>query len=134
MRFSFIFIIVVGFVCVAGFNLAQTPPANSNNWQAPADASAVPNPEKDNPAAARAGRKLFMVGCATCHTEDGSGKDSQGHNLRSSQTQEQTDGALFWKITHGNQTNGMPPFDSLSETERWDLVRFVRTFKDSDEN
>ena len=134
MRFSSFLIVVAVFACLAGFDFAQTSPANADTWQAPADAAAQPNPEKDNPAATRAGRKLFMRGCVTCHTEDGSGKDSNGHNLRSPQTQEQSDGALFWKITHGNQTNGMPPFDSLSETDRWDIVRFLRTFKDSEEN
>jgi mono/diheme cytochrome c family protein len=134
MRSSSFLIVVASFVSLACFDLAQTTPKSANSWQAPADAAAQPNPEKDNPAAARVGRKLFMHGCVTCHTEDGSGKDSNGHNLRSSQTQDQSDGALFWKITHGNQTNGMPPFDSLSETERWEIVRFLRTFKDSDEN
>lgn len=119
---------------MACLDLAQTTPTIANTWQAPTDAAAQTNPEKDNPEAAKIGRKLFMHGCVTCHTEDGSGKDSNGHNLRSNQTQEQSDGALFWKITHGNQTNGMPPFDSLSETDRWDIVRFLRTFKDSDEN
>jgi hypothetical protein len=45
--------------------------------------------------------------------------------------QEQSDGALFWKISNGNTPAGMPSFASLPETDRWDVVTFLRTLKDS---
>lgn len=37
----------------------------------------------------------------------------------------QSDGALFWKMTHGR--GNMPPFkEALSENQRWQLVSFIR--------
>lgn len=110
--------------------MAQTENSPAEKWEAPAEAAAKPDPEAKNPDAAAVGRKLFMRTCAGCHEEDGSGKDTGAANLRSSPVQAQSDGALFWKITHGNTEHGMPSFASLPETERWDVVRFLRTLKE----
>jgi hypothetical protein len=43
--------------------------------------------------------------------------------------QQQTDGALFWKITNGNTDRGMPPFNRLPDLHRWQLVLYLRTLK-----
>jgi len=75
-----------------------------------------------------------MRTCVGCHQEDGSGKDTGAANLRSPEVQAQSDGALFWKITNGNSEAGMPSFASLPETDRWDVVTFLRTLKDSGGN
>jgi len=40
--------------------------------------------------------------------------------------QQQSDGALFWKITNGNLGRGMPSFSALPEAQRWQLVLFLR--------
>ncbi len=40
--------------------------------------------------------------------------------------QEQSDGALFWKITNGNPDRGMPSFSQLPELQRWQLVLYLR--------
>src|SRR6266567_725334 len=106
----------------------------TDQWPAPPDASSTPNPEARNPSAAAAGRKLFRQACTRCHAEDGSGQNRSGANLRSPKMQSQSDGALFWKITRGNTATGMPSFSSLPETVRWDIVTFLRTLKDSNDN
>lgn len=115
-------------VCLA---IAQTSTPPTDKWEAPAEAAAQPNPEAKKPEAVANGQKLFMRTCAGCHEQDGSGKDTGAANLRSPQVQAQSDGALFWKITHGNSEHGMPSFGSLPETSRWDVVRFLRTLKDA---
>ena len=117
-----------GLVCLA---IAQTEKPSANKWEAPADAAAKPNPEAKNPDAPAAGRKLFMRTCVGCHEEDGSGKDTGAADLRSPEVQAQSDGALFWKISNGNAEAGMPSFAALPETQRWDVVTFLRTLKDS---
>jgi mono/diheme cytochrome c family protein len=120
-----------GLVCLG---IAQTDKPPANKWEAPADAAAKPNPEAKNPDAPAVGRKLYMRTCVGCHEEDGSGKDTGAANLRSPEVQAQSDGALFWKVTNGNSEAGMPSFASLPETDRWDVVTFLRTLKDSGGN
>lgn len=116
---------------MACLGLAQTAKPSTDKWEAPADAAAKPNPEAQNPDAPAVGHKLYMRTCVGCHEEDGSGKDTGAANLRSPEVQSQSDGALFWKISNGNTAAGMPSFASLPETDRWDVVTFLRTLKDS---
>jgi ribosomal protein S6E (S10) len=40
--------------------------------------------------------------------------------------QQQSDGALFWKISGGNSRQGMPAFSFLPEPQRWQLVLHIR--------
>jgi len=131
MRPRLPFIAVFAFIALAWLAIAQNASPSGDKWQAPADAAAQPNPDAKNADAPANGRKLYMRTCVGCHEEDGSGKDTGAANLRSAEVQAQSDGALFWKITHGNSAAGMPSFASLPETDRWDVVTFLRTFKDS---
>ena len=119
-------LILVGLLWMAA---AQSPLAVSTKWEPPPDAAAKPNPEAKNPDAQANGRRSFMRLCINCHGEDGKGERPGAANLRSADVQNQSDGALFWKITNGNTTNGMPSFAAVPETNRWDMVTFLRTLK-----
>ena len=47
-------------------------------------------------------------------------------NLSDPKMRDQTDGALFWKISEGRSP--MPTFqEALPEAQRWDIVNYVRT-------
>lgn len=98
-------------------------------WQAPAGAAAKANPLAAMPEAAGGGKKLFARHCAECHGGDGSGL-RHAANLRMPIVQQQTDGALFWKISHGNSRRGMPSFSGLPEMQRWQVVLYLRSFRD----
>jgi len=50
-------------------------------------------------------------------------------DLQLTKVQEQSDGALFWKITNGNPDRGMPSFSRLPELQRWQLVLYLRRLK-----
>lgn len=131
MKRGMAFVLVALCSVVVGAAAANGGSASKEKWQAPADAATKPNPESKNPAAPAVGRRLFLRTCANCHADDGSGENSSGANLRSADAQGQSDGALFWKITNGNASNGMPSFEGLRENDRWDIVVFLRTLKES---
>ena len=74
-----------------------------------------------------------MKRCAACHGKAGNG---DGHNavdlgihpakFSDPKLLEESDGALFWKITVGKKP--MPDYGSrLSKTDRWNVINFLRT-------
>jgi len=99
------------------------------NWAAPSEAAAKQNPQSGKPESVTAGRKIFLRSCAECHGEDGTGLQEGVSNLQSPEVQKQSDGALFWKISTGNVKKGMPAFAKLEETDRWNVVSYLRTLK-----
>ena len=46
-------------------------------------------------------------------------------------TQSVPDGEIFWFITTGAVDKGMPSWSSLSERQRWQLVAYLKSFKNS---
>jgi mono/diheme cytochrome c family protein len=100
-------------------------------WVAPADAAAKQNPLGSSPEAVAGGKKIYLRSCAECHNEDGGGLDNAA-NLTLGVVQKESDGALFWKISNGNVRRGMPAFTRIPETQRWQIVSFLRTLKAPD--
>ncbi len=108
---------------------------DSKRWTAPAEAKQLKNPLPASKTVLKLGKQLFLQQCATCHGNSGKGDGMAGKFLpkkpadfHASVVQRQTDGELFWKITHGNPP--MPAFDKiLTEKQRWQLVHYLRTFK-----
>lgn len=110
-----------------GQNLLYLP---DPTWRAPEEISQKANPLAHRPSAAAGGKKLFFKNCAECHDKDGNGLlKKHSADLQLPVVQQETDGALFWKITNGNTGRGMPSFSKLPELERWQLVLFIRTLK-----
>lgn len=82
------------------------------------------------------GQELYSTRCATCHGENGKGDGPIGLTLNprpADLTQHaipgvHQDAQLFEWITNGFPGSQMPAFKStLSDTERWHLVNFIRT-------
>ena len=106
-------------------NVAYKPDAD---WQPPAEAVARQNPLAEKKELAAGGKKLFLRHCAECHGEDGRGLKNAA-DLQLPVVQEQSDGALHWKITNGNARRGMPSFSSIPELQRWQIVLHLKTLK-----
>jgi mono/diheme cytochrome c family protein len=118
-------------VLLAGVSVSQNTSYQPDaRWQAPAAAAARKNPLAEKPEAAAGGKKLFLRNCTECHGGDGQGLvQKHAADLQLPVVQEETDGALFWKITNGNADRGMPSFSRLPELQRWQLVLFLRRLK-----
>jgi mono/diheme cytochrome c family protein len=101
----------------------------------PKSARDLHNPVPDTPENLRDARLHFADHCALCHANDGSCDTPFGRNLypkppdmRRAQTQNLTDGEIFWIIENGVRFTGMPAFGGAhgSEEDSWKLVRFIR--------
>jgi mono/diheme cytochrome c family protein len=100
-------------------------------WRAPEEAAAKKNPLAEKPGLAAGGRKLFKRNCVECHGDSGQGL-KKAADLQLPIVQDQSDGALYWKITNGNPDRGMPSFSGIPELQRWQIVMYLRTLKPSD--
>lgn len=98
------------------------------NWRAPEEATARKNPLAEKPELAAGGKKLFKRNCVECHGDSGQGL-KKAADLQLPVVQNQSDGALFWKITNGNPDRGMPSFSGIPELQRWQLVLHLRTLQ-----
>jgi mono/diheme cytochrome c family protein len=104
-------------------------------WVAPADARAVKSPLKKTPDVVKAGAETFRENCEVCHGPkgDGTGPTAKTLTIKPANFTDpklmalETEGSLFWKMSKGR--GAMPSWeDQLSETERWQLVAYIRTF------
>lgn len=104
-------------------------------WKAPASADAHKNPLTNDAATLAAGKVIYTKECQSCHGKSGKGDgpsaaqlDKNAGNFTTAATQNQSDGALFWKISEGKKP--MPSFKKkLTETQIWKSVAYMRTFK-----
>jgi mono/diheme cytochrome c family protein len=100
-------------------------------WMAPPEFVNRVNPLAGRSELAMGGGKLFQQRCLQCHGRHGEGT-SQAPDLTQTDVQAQSDGTLFWKISTGNAYAGMPTFSRLPETQRWQLVLYLRTLARAD--
>ncbi len=111
---------------------------NARNLAIPSNARLAQNPVLESPEDLREARLHFADHCAICHANDGSGHSEIGDglypkppDLRLPQTQNLSDGELFWIIENGVRFTGMPAFSSNGGNhgggqDSWKLVHFIR--------
>lgn len=126
------FLIVLGIFSLITFSsfLFQ-----QEKWKAPASADAKKNPLTNDAATIAAAKHIYVKECQSCHGKSGKGDgpsakdlDKAAGNFTTAETQDQSDGALFWKISEGRKP--MPSFKKkLNETQIWQTVVYMRTFK-----
>lgn len=109
------------------------------NMAIPRSARTEENPWKglDTPENLKEAREHFADHCALCHGNDGSGKTEIGQNLypkppdmRLQETQNLTDGELYYIVENGVRLTGMPawgdPHYIVQDDDSWKLVLFIR--------
>jgi len=102
----------------------------------PRAASEAKNPVAATPEILADARPHFADHCANCHANDGSGKTEIGQNLypnapdmRKRDTQDLSDGELFYIIHNGIRFTGMPAWggeDPAQDQDSWKIVHFIR--------
>lgn len=112
--------------------LTTTNISGQTDWTAPALADNFQNPVAGDNSATSLGRTLYQQMCAICHGDSGKGDGLAGMrlnprptNLQSAAVQEQSDGAIYWKITKGNAPMAAYQ-ETLTERQRWQLVNYIR--------
>ncbi len=119
--------------CSVSLAADVTPPPNAQSFvaQQPSATSEVlyptvpPNPQR--------GAQIYAEKCAACHGERGMGDGAQAAQLTVpvpplgdlSLAQGVRPVEWFQMVTNGNIERFMPPFRSLDERERWDVVAYA---------
>jgi mono/diheme cytochrome c family protein len=108
----------------------------ARHWLVPADARNRVGPEPGTPETLREGMAHWADHCASCHGNDGAGQTAMGQGLypkapdmRLADTQDLSDGELFFLIEHGVKITGMPAWGTGTpegEQASWHLVQFIR--------
>ncbi|MGA8144617.1 MAG: c-type cytochrome [Candidatus Acidiferrales bacterium] len=134
--------ILLGWLTFTGMS-ARTAPSSIETYLGrsvqrfaiPKQARSAKNPMEAAPESLVEGRRHFADHCAGCHANDGSGKTEMGQNLyprvpdmRLAETQNLTDGELYYIIENGIRFTGMPAWGQggPNDHETWHLVLFIR--------
>ena len=108
------------------FLLAQ----NTSFHNAPSSSRQTKNPYAGQTAKAASGRQIYEQSCSSCH-----GPNAQGTGnvppLATGAAQTATDGEVFWYITKGDLNNGMPSWASMPADQRWAVVTYIKSLKNS---
>ena len=62
-----------------------------------------------------------------CHKANGAGDGGKKPGLGGGRLKPATDGDLEWFLRQGDLMHGMPSWSSLPETQRWQIVAYLRT-------
>ena len=127
-RRHFLIAAISAMVLVFSVSISIAQDAHFHN--APASSIQLKNLYAGQQSAAVAGSRLYAMNCGSCH---GIGARGTGNIPALSQgpTQSAADGEVFWFITTGSVNNGMPAWANLPEKQRWQIVAYLKSLKNS---
>ncbi|HLA98873.1 MAG TPA: c-type cytochrome [Anaerolineales bacterium] len=144
-RYQYFFVLIALLLSACSISLAEdiTPPPGSEVRPAQqAQPAAVSGPlyplVPPNP---QAGQAIYTEKCAPCHGARGLGDGPQAAQLPNPPAplgapdfaRQATPARWYTQVTQGNLERFMPPFDSLSDRERWDVVAYAFSLSVSQE-
>ncbi len=115
--------------------LSMSLVAQPKPWVVPANFKSMKNPVAADATSNKAGMALYTKNCASCHGKAGLGDGVKARALKEfpgdfskADFQGQTDGDHFYKTKTGR--GEMPKYEGkLSDTDIWNIVNYMRTFK-----
>ena len=133
LRGSHVICVALFAFCYCNCGAAAQELDSGARWDAPASAKQTKNPVSATESSLAAGKKIYFKRCVNCHGKIGNGDGLDAFDLgihpakfSDPRMREESDGALFWKITRGKKP--MPSYESrLSPTERWNVINYLRT-------
>jgi mono/diheme cytochrome c family protein len=144
---ALIFLSAILVLAACNFSLAAdvTPPPG---YQQPAEAPSTVVPATSGPVFplvppdAAAGGEIYAEKCAPCHGESGLGNGPNAAKLPNpvpplgspELSRLAVPAQWFQVVTQGNLERFMPPFRSLTDRQRWDVVAYVLSFSLSDQS
>lgn len=141
MNFRFAMILALALLLSAcNFTLAEdiTPPPD---YVPPTPAATLGPLFPAQAPSTENGALIFVEKCAACHGATGLGDGEQGIQLNVTVpafglpeiARPASPAQWYTVVTRGNMERFMPPFISLSDQERWDVVAFAMTLHTSEE-
>lgn len=115
--------------------MERTMARNARNIATPANAKSLTNPRQQQTSEMIAeADEHFVEHCSICHAIDGRGDTTIGRNLypkvpdmTQPDTQQLSDGELYYIISNGIRLTGMPAWGAEDKPEAiWDLVSLIR--------
>ncbi len=87
------------------------------------------------PQTIKAGQTVYRTYCAQCHGKNHNGNGTVGQSfhplpgdLRSTQVQTRSDGALFQEISYGKPGGRQPALaTTVSMNERWQVISYIKS-------
>ena len=123
---------IISAVFYASFAFAQ----HEVSMKAPKSAVKMKNPFPADEFSLERGKHSYQLDCIRCHGKDGDGDGLKAEKVQKKVTdlgaaaiQKQTDGELFWKISEARRPM---PLTDITNDQRWDIVNYIRTFKNMD--
>jgi len=141
-----LFIALIALLLAAcNFTLAEdvTPPPSAVQQPQPETAMHGPVFPEQAPNTQN-GAAIYAEKCAGCHGEDGLAKTTMSDQLAgqgvtvpaladSQIAHRATPLGWYMMVTLGNMENFMPPFESLNDQERWDVVAYAQSLSSTSE-
>ena len=123
------------FFSAAVLMLSTALVAQPKPWEVPANFKSMKNPVAKGDASNKAGQALYAKNCASCHGKAGLGDGVKARALKTfpgdfskAEYQGQSDADHFYKTKSGR--GEMPKYEGkLSDTDMWNIVNYMRTFK-----
>jgi cytochrome c553 len=119
------------FILIAFLGLSSASLCGQVPWVVPADRNVKLSQTEFADQNRNSGKDLYMTNCKSCHGEPGKNNAiklvPQPPDPATSQLQQNSDGALQFKISEGR--GPMPSFKNvLSSADIWNIIAFIRSF------
>lgn len=115
--------------------LESSAAGSVRDWAVPSRYKSMKSPVVVTDAVLKEAMEHWADHCATCHANNGSGDTMYGNtmyprppDMRRKETQEMSDGELYYTIQNGIRLSGMPAFGTPGDNDldSWKLVVFIR--------